>query len=324
MLNSPSPAVTDYQGNTTSTTVNTGPVQGATTGGGGGGAATPAIDPAINAYYDNMTNNVNSQLGLLPGQQAIDNQNILDAYNTSYNTMAGQKAIADRNYNQTKGTDLSNNVDARGQVAYNVGQGTNALQQLLGSRGAGDSSAAFVAAPYAEARLGSLQDQGIQKAYDQNQQALDTNYGDYTNQYNTSLDNLGHQRDLQQKALQASIDQNKTGLLSQLANISSARAQAQPGATYQSIQAAAQPYQDQINTLSGQITQLGQNYAHPVVQAPQAAYKAPSLSSYNVAPQASPTFNQAPGAASNISPFLDVLMNGQQQQKNMNNIPQGA
>lgn len=273
------------------------PGSGAYTGGAGSG-----IDPNTGLSYDQLEQQANSQLGNLDQQFNVGNQNILDAYNSSFNQLLGQKGIADRNYNTSKAQTLQDYTAARGNNQAQTGQQANSLQRLLGAHGYQGS--ANTAAGYAAARQGAVGNQQLEQGFGRNQQALDTNYGDFNNQYNTSVGDLGHQRDVQKNKLQAQVDQSKQGLLQQLSAIANARGG--NGASYQ----------PQIDQLGQQITQLGQEYASPVLQATPAVYQAPSLESYNVQQQGAPSLNNTPGAAGNVSPFLSVLLG--QDKKNTN------
>jgi hypothetical protein len=272
---------------------------------------------SANQYYDSLQSGVQTQLDRLPAQDTIGTKNINDAYNSSYNTLLGQNNIATRNYNTSKDQTLQDNVATHGDIQAGVGQTANSLQRLLGAHGAGNSSAARVAAPYAAARTGAIQNNQVQKAFGRNQQALDTNFGDYTQGFNTGVKDLAHQRDTQTQGLESSIAQNKASLLSQLASIAQQRAQAKPGATQADVIAAAAPYQSQINQLGTQIDQLGQQYAQPVLQTNTPAYQAPTLESYDYTKAAAPILNDN-GVSSNINPFLNVLLNPQDKNKQSN------
>lgn len=278
-------------------------VLGASTTGGSGGYSGSGIDPTTGLSYDAEEGQVNTQLGQLDNQLGVGNQNILDAYNSSYNKLLGQKGIADRNYNTSKAQTLQDYTGARSNNQAQTGQTANSLQRLLGSHGYQGS--ANLAAGYAAARQGAVGQQQLEQGFGRNQQALDTNYGDFNNQYNSSVGDLGHQRDVQKNQLQSKVDQTKQGLLGQLAQIATARGGNTSG------------YTNQINQLGDQITNLGREYASPVLQATPAVYQAPTLESYNAPQQAAPNVNnQVAGAASNVNPFLSVLLG--QDKKNLN------
>jgi hypothetical protein len=270
-----------------------------------GTGGTGTIDPTTGLSYDQLQSQVQGQLGNLDSQSQVGNQNILDAYNNSFNQLTGSKAIAQRNYDSTKAQTLQDYVGARGNNQAQVGQQANSLQRLLGAHGY--SGSANEAAAYAAARQGAIANQSLQQGYGRNQQALDTNFGDYTNNWNSSANDLGHQRDVQQQQLQSQVDQNKQGLLQQLSAITNARGG--NGAVYQ----------PQIDQLGQQVTQLGRQFASPVIQATAPVYQAPSLASYNTPAPAAPTIGNTPGAADNVNPFLNVLL-GQDKNKNLNNI----
>jgi hypothetical protein len=257
-------------------------------GSGTGPTAGATVDPTIYNYLDQLTNNANTQSNNA-------NQSVTDSYNQAYNKLLGSKAIADRNYQQNKDQTLQDNVLARGNIQAGVGQTANSLQRLLGAHGAGNSSAARFAAPYAAALTGAQQNNQVQNAYGRNQQALDTTYGDYNNSYNGSLADLATQK-------QSNLDKNKTDLLTQLSSIAQQRAQVAPGATYGSVVSATQPIQDQINAIGAQ---------RPTIQAPTPAYQAPTLQSYDYSRAPAAQINQ-PGANSAAQPFLGTLLSAQQ------------
>lgn len=263
------------------------------------------IDPTTGLSYDDLASQANSQLGNLGQQQQVGNQNILDAYNTSFNALQGAKATTDRDYNTSKDQTLQDYVGARGNNQAQVGQQANSLQRLLGAHGYQGS--ANDAAAYLAARQGSIANNALQGDYGRNQQALDTNYGDYNTKYQGSLADLAHQKQDQQNSLQAQVDTNKQSLLQQLAQIATAKG------------GNAGAYNPQINQLGQQITALGQQYANPVIQATPPTYTAPTLESYAAPTTQAPTVSTQ-GLADNINPFLSVLLGQQQKDKSLNNI----
>lgn len=265
------------------------------------------IDPTTGYSYNFLTQLANGQLGNLDQQAQVGNQNILDAYNTQVNALNGSKALTDRNYQDTSNQTLQNYVGARGNEQASVGQQANSLQRLLGAHGYQGS--ANQAAAYAAALQGTAANNALQGDYAQNQQALDTNYGDYNNQFQNSLAQLGNQKQQQLNALQAQVDTNKSNLLQQLAGISSANG----GNTTN--------YLNQINGLGSAITSLGQQYSNPVLQATAPVYQAPTLQSYDAPTQSSAQVSNN-AAASNVSPYLSVLLGAQQDKNNLNNLPQ--
>lgn len=271
-----------------------------------GSGAYTGIDPTTGYSYDYLTSLANGQLGNLGQQESVGNQNILDAYNTQLNSLNGSNALAQRNYQTNTDQTLQDYVGARGNSQAQVGQQANSLQRLLGAHGYQGS--ANQAAAYAAALQGTQANNALQGQYAKNQQSLDTNFGDYSNQFQNQLSSLGQQKTQQQNALESQVATTKQSLLQQLAGIASAKG----GST------AA--YTPQIDQLGQQITALGQNYANPVLQATAPVYQAPTLGSYDAPTQAAAQVS-GNAAANNVNPYLSVLLNGQQDKTNLNNIP---
>lgn len=298
------------------------PLQTAGGGGGGGAGGGSGVDPSIYAYYDNMANGVQGQINALGGQQTVDQQNIDNAFQTGVNNLNASRNVANRDYTQNKASDVNNLVQQEGNIQMNTGQQTNALERLLGASGFGSSAVAQDGVPYATGLVGNQQMNGAQNNSAKNQQALDQGWGDYQTNFNNANNDLGHQHFVQTNALKASIDSNKASLLSQLSNIAQQRTAAQPGATYASIVAAGQPMQNQINTLTSDITQLGNQYANPVIATSAPAYQAPALSAYEASANPQIAMNSSsPGAASNLGVFTNMLLGANQQQTNLANQP---
>lgn len=261
--------------------------------------------------YDQGINELQGGLTQLDPQAAVGHQNILDAYTTAYNTLLGQKAQAQQQYTTNKNTEGQNYVTDKNTIGAGVGSAINSAERLLGSRGAGSSSAALFNAPQAAARQGSLERNAAGQTFSQNNQSLDQGWGDFNNNWNTSATGLGTQRDQQNNALDSSIAQNRANLLQQIAGLQTQRAAASGMTTAQAV-AAGQPYINQANTLLSQATNLGLNYANPVIQATPVQYQAPSLASYTAGEQGPTTLANPSGLTDSVSPYVNLLLGKKQ------------
>jgi hypothetical protein len=268
-------------------------------GGGGSASGTGAGASAADlALYDAGIGSANTGLGLLDQQQNIGFGNIGSSYNSALSTLLGSKNAAQGQYDTTRTRAQQDNLDARSQIDASVGRNANALQRLLGSRGAGNSSAAQVAAPYAAALQGTQQRMGVEKDYSRNMQDLDTNYNTFNTQWGQSKDDLDQKRFQQDQALKADVATKRSTLLNSLATLNAQKTAARGGSSASAL-ASAQPYLNQVNDLQGQITNLGQQYANPIaVNAPQ--YTAPELAQY----QYDTALNADPG---NTSALTDTI-----------------
>lgn len=271
--------------------------------------AAPAAGPAdVNSGYDaaaaartaayNQANaNLNREEGRIDPQFEIAKSNLLDQYNAARNALTGQKNRAVRDY--TTATDRTNqgrteNVQSINQNASNQYSG---LMRLLGSRGAGASSAAQILAPYAVGQLANKQRGDIQRTYGMNMQDINTKQGDFLqdwqNKYNqTETDQANSLRELEGKRAQARLQ------------IAQQRQQLDP------YNAAS--YNSRINDLVGQIDQLARVSTY---NAPTAAYIAPQLKDYQYQAPGGINQNKQVGEAAqqNVGPYYSLI--GEDQKK---------
>lgn len=276
----------------------------------GGGASAGGSGSTVNgadlAAYDQSAGNIQSAIDRLGGQRSVGERNINDAYNNSLNKLMGEYAIGQRNYNTSKTQQGQDFVKTKNQINTSVGTNLTGLRRLLASRGAGASSAYDVVAPEAAARQGTMQRSDAADTFGRNQQALDTNWNDYTNSVEQNKKDLAEQKGSQLRGLEATINQNRASLLQNLANIRNQRAAAAGGSGI----AASQPLLDEANSLLSSADQLGLQYANPVVRNnTPAVYNAPDLQSYTLGRTA-----QIGGPARNaltesVAPYLNLLMN---------------
>jgi hypothetical protein len=266
----------------------------ATTGGSDGGYS--AAELAQQAANNQAIGNINSAIGRLGTQQASGNQGIDNAYNTALQQLLLGKNQGELSYNQGKQTNATNYVQNKNAIGANAGEALNGIQRLLGSRGAGGSSAYNTVAPGAVARGATLQRADAGQNFGANQQGLDTNWNQYMTGYNNSVTGAGAQRDEQKRTLNDSITQNNASLLQQLASL-------QAGA---GNSAGAQPYLDQANSLLDRLATSAPAQINYNTQ----AYTPPSISSYSATPT-STSYNQQNGG-DYFSPFLQTLLGKKQ------------
>lgn len=279
---------------------------GARSGSLGGGSAGTAQDKADEqAYWDDQLRNADQQIGRLPGQEAILRANAQAAYQSAYDRLVGDKNKTKRDFDTKKQVSIDDNVAAKGDIDTSVRQRNTGLQRLLGSKGAGNSSAATILAPYAAAQEGNIQRGQVQKAYGRNMQGLDTAWGDYEDDWNESSGDLATQRDNTVTQGVAGLRQTEADILEAKSN-AAVQKQMAGGANYTSARNQRTPYSQRIQELIGQIDAAG---ATKTFTPKTAAYKAPELASYTydkyAAPQAGSGVN--PGAAQNAGAYWTLL-----------------
>ena len=288
---------------------------GGTANGGayGGGAYAQTSDPNTAAYYQDMMNQLNGQVGRLDGQFNVGLGNIQNSYNQQSNRLNEQKGIARRNYDTQTQQNTQNYTNTRNSIMSNTRAQANALQRLLGLNGAGNSSAALEQAPYAAGLQGSQNLNQAQQTYSNNRSGLDTNWEDAQRSYNNAFSDLDQQRYSNENNLRSSIAQTRAGLLDKIGQAAQQRETAL-GRGFAAAQAARNPYQEQVNSLLDQMTNLGNQYANPVMKTGDVTFKAPTLNQFSTGNQAQ-IANQS-GGAGNLDPTFVNLLTPRDKDKN--------
>jgi hypothetical protein len=281
--------------------------------GGSGGASDAAARADEQAYWADQLGNVDSQLGRLGKQEQVGQKNIDSSYNSAYGRLVGDKNVTQRDYTTKKTQTTQDNITAKTGIDSSVRNRNTSLQRMLGARGAGNSSAAQILAPYAAAMEGNKQRTAVNTAFGRNIQGLDTAWGDYEQDWNTSAEDLKKQRDGQINQLRSGIASTRAGLLEQKANAEVQRRQA-GGETYIQARAARTPYLSRINQLMSQIDSLGIN---PTFTPKTAAYRAPDLASYTYERGGAPIVGGGvnPNMQQNAGAYWTLLGNQEEERK---------
>jgi hypothetical protein len=260
-------------------------------------------DPQQVALYDQAIGLAQNQEGRLDVQQNNALGQLLGQYNTGLSGLNTDKARTETDYNTNKTQSTRDNITANSNIDFSTGRQANALQRLLGSRGAGSSSAARIAAPYAAGLQGSQQRSQVKDAYSQNMGALDTSFNRYNEDWNTSKMGLDNQFADNQNQVKSGIAEKRSGLLQTLANLQAQRASALGG----NPAASAQPYIDQITALSPQIDALGTPRS---ISVQNPTYAQPDLAKYDYDRTSAPKLQAGNALQEQISPYLSLLLKG--------------
>jgi len=233
------------------------------------------------AEYADQEAKINQGLGGLDEQLNVGLGNVTNSYNQSANRLDTQRGLAKRDYDTGVQGTTQSMLNSRNNVNTKVRSNMNALQRLLGIAGSGNSSAAYDAAPQAALREGTNDLQGVQQTYGGNMRKLDTGWQDTERNYMQTLEDLNNQKFQQENSLRAGIAQTRASLLDQLGGVGVNKSLLN-GQNYQQALQARSPYEAQINSLLGQITKLGSQYASPVMRQNNLSFAAPSLDQYNL------------------------------------------
>lgn len=268
---------------------------------GGGSGGSSSYDPAQIAQFDQGISQYEQQLNRLPTQLGIAQGNINRQFSTSQNELKSGFNQAQNTYNTNTNQNQQQYVTNKNQINDTASAGLRGLLRTLGAYGAGGGSDANYVAPGAVATQASQQRSGAGETFGQNQQGLDTSWGNFGIDYSNQERKLNDWRTQQLNNAESTSLGSKQTLLSKLAELRASRAAAAGG----NPTASAQPFLDQINSLQGTIDQLG--VLNPTYNGTTPVYNAPDVSSYLVDPNATVQTNQS-AMDSVASPYLQMLL----------------
>jgi hypothetical protein len=277
---------------TGTTTTYSGSAYGSSGGSGG-------VSAAQQAANNQATSLANYNLGLLPQQLNAALGNVQNTYNQKNNELQSGYNSAENSFNQNTTSNKQSFVTNKNTIRGQASTGLQGLLRLLGQRGAGGSSAVG-ASQDAVGKQATIQMSGAGQTYGQNQQALDTNWGNYRNGFDNSKRQLADWLGQQQNSARSENEASKQSILRQLAGL-------------QSNAAAAQPYIDQIKASAQRVASLAA--FNPSYTGITPVYNAPELSAYTVGQAETPTFGEQgnnTGAGSTIAYLMGLGRDRQQ------------
>ncbi len=255
-----------------------GPVGGASDTGNLGSGSN--YNPQTAALYDNQIGTAQSALGRIGNQRQIGYDNIENSYTESLNKLGVDRGIAERDYNLQKDRTGQDFTNTRANIRADAGNQFGSIQRLLGSKGAGRSSAAQILAPFAVGREAASRFGTVQDQFGRNQQSLDTNWMDTTRNFDEYGQDLNTQREQKRRELEQGINSNEASLQDQIAQLTLSKANALGTPLQTALQAIA-PQQSRIQELLSSIDNLGRNYQGAVQAKGQVKFAAPELAQYN-------------------------------------------
>ena len=223
-------------------------------------------------------------------QYNIAKQNVNNGYQSALDQLLAGKVQQDKVFETTRNAQNSDYQSGRQDINQSVGNAYTGLQRLLGSRGAGNSSAALILAPYLAAQQGNKQTSTLNKAYADNNARLENSITAYNTNFDNSKKDLETQRQTNLNSAQSAYDNARAQILSQ-------RAALNPG--------NASAYQSQINDLLNSVDRLA---LKPTFTPKTPEYVAPDLQALQAGQIAPATIGGvAPGAVQNTGAFANLL-----------------
>lgn len=264
-----------------------------------GASTTGGSAPDVSAY-DLASSQAQKAYDRLDNAQRSGESSINSSYQDALKQLLGGYNTSQAAYKSNDLQTRQGYVAGKNSIGANAGSTLSGLQRLLGSRGAGGGSAYNIAAPDAVARAASQQYNDVGNQFSQNENILNTNWGQYQQNYDNSLLGAKKSRENLLQQNEQSINQNRAELQNTLAQLASQRAQALGGNQAD----AAQPYLNKANSILDQLS----NYKVSPVDYKTAAYKAPDLASYTTEPGAAPTYQGQQSVNDYFSPALNALL----------------
>lgn len=297
----------DYAGPYTSSVYN-GTYTGSGTGTSGSGST---ADPIETWLIDQQINSANSALGRIDGQRQTGLSNINSTYNDAETQRQNQFNAAKGKYEQTTERNNQDYTNIRGSVRRDAGNQYSALQRLLGSAGAGRSSAAQILTPFAVGREAAQRFGQTQDTFARNSQDLDTNWNATESEASNYAKKLRDEKQNRINELDSGLTESRLGLNNQLYGLNLNKQQLL-GGNLANVQEAVSPYASKIQELLAQIDGYGKLAVTPTKSI---GFNAPELGQYNYSRFATPTTNgQRSGVDDYTSPFVQ-LMNNKEEDK---------
>lgn len=234
-----------------------------------------ATNARMRGIYDQQINNINHNLGLMDDQLT----NALNGLKGEYDTYRNEQQSAyDSNKNAYDNSTLQNKQNLqmnRNDITNRASSGLRGLLRVLGSMGAGGGSVARFEAPGMVTAQANQEMSNAGRNYAQNQSNLDTNWGNYQNEFENDKKKLEDWYDGQVKAKKQENYEKRQSLLSDLVSAYGNRAQygGDYGNNVNDAYNRINSYSDMINNLS--------KYTPTKYNGMTATYKAPELSSYD-------------------------------------------
>lgn len=279
----------------------------------GSGDSTPAADPIETWLLDEQIGMAQGQLGRIGSQRDIGLGNINKTYTDAETQRQNQFNQAKGKYDLQVGRNNQDYTNIRGGVRRDAGQQYTALQRLLGSAGAGRSSAAQILTPFAVGREAAQRFGQTQDTFARNSQDLDTSWNTTRSEAEAYAQKLKEEKQNQINALNAGLNEAEQGLNNQLYGLNLNKQQLL-GGNLTNVQQAVSPYKTRIQELLSQIDGYGKLAVTPTKSI---GFNAPELSNYNYSRFSTPTLQgQSRGAQDYVSPFVQ-LTNGQDDEERL-------
>lgn len=287
-----------------------------TTSGAGSGSysTTSAEDAALKnrmrGIYDREIADINNNLNSQDSQLENDLAGVESEYNQYKNEQQSSYNANENDYNKSTLQNQQNLQTNRNEITNRASSGLRGLLRILGAMGAGGGSVARYEAPGMVTNQANAEMSNAGQTYAQNQSNLDTDWGNYKEQYENDKKKLEDWKAGQIKAKKQANYEKRNSLLADLVTAYGNRAQY--GGDYGDN---INKVYDRIAENRGKINDLGK-FSAPQYTGMTSVFKSPDLASYDTGnTNLSTTVTESNTSAS--SPILAALQ-GLNKRKNNN------
>lgn len=258
-----------------------------------------AAEIAAQKAYDTYKGQANKALDQLLGQYNTAKQTTNSNYNTQSNQLQSGYNAAKNNYNDATTQARQDQLRQDNQIRVGTHNAYENLMNLLGAFGGGASSVATQWAPEAAQKFQNAQLGGVDQNTAANLRSLNTNWGNYQNDFNDRKKQLADQK--AQALADAQSQYNTTR--GQLHDILSA-------INNQSVDPSS--IGSELSSVRASIP--NNKFVAPTFTGNTPVYHAPNLANFEIANPTANMTTQAPGNSSVHTPAIVALLNQQKRQ----------
>ncbi|RYH70504.1 MAG: hypothetical protein EON54_01335 [Alcaligenaceae bacterium] len=272
-------------------------------------AAAAARERANNiGILDQSASTIQNGLNRLGGQLDIARSNIGSQFSQKDNELNSQRASTENSYKTSTTQNGQNLRTNKNTITDQASSGLRGLMRMLGSYGAVGSDLGLAGSAVADDA--SQKNAGAGQTFAQNQQSLDTNWGNYRSQFDNEKKKVNDWRDNELRNAEATSLSTRQDLLSKLADIRGQRAAAAGG----NYAGAAAAQLAEANSLSSRIDGLGR--LNPTYTGNTPVYTQAELDSYRAGQGTAASAENAGGVAGGLNtPYLNMLLGREEQKK---------
>lgn len=258
-----------------------------------------AAEIAAQKAYDTYKGQANKALDQLLGQYNTAKQTTNSNYNTQSNQLQSGYNAAKNNYDDANTQARQDQLRQDNQIRVGTHNAYENLMNLLGAFGGGASSVAMNWAPEAAQKFQNAQLGGVDQNTAANLRSLNTNWGNYQNDFNDRKKQLADQKN--QALADAESQYNTTK--GQLHDILSAISK-------QSVDPSS--IGSELSSVRASIP--NNKFVAPTFTGNTPVYHAPNLANFEIANPTANMTTQAPGNSSVHTPAIVALLNQQKRQ----------